>query len=206
MDTNVIHKVREHCYRLINGSHCKDIPFHNWQHTVDVVDAVQCVGDNENVDPDNMELLIIAAYFHDIGNIKTAENHEALSCLHAETFLTAIGFSKKKIIEVVELISVTKLSQTPKSHLEKIMCDADLAHLGKKSFFIRNEALRNEWISINGVEFSNQEWYDLNIRFLENHTFHTSYAKNEYNKVKSENLLKLKNLSSCNRLTYSGID
>jgi HD superfamily phosphodiesterase len=50
--------------------------YHDCSHTLEVVSAVKELSIAEKLSPLESEMVIIAAWFHDTGYIKGAENHE----------------------------------------------------------------------------------------------------------------------------------
>ncbi len=66
---SILHNVEQYCKSLMESSRCRELPFHNWQHTLDVVENAQSIGLNENLSSTAMEELMIAAFFHDTGNV-----------------------------------------------------------------------------------------------------------------------------------------
>ena len=191
MSTELIEKVRVHCYDLMDNGRCALLQFHNWQHTEDVVENVQIIAKSEGLNQQCIEELIIAAYFHDLGNIKTFTGHEVLSCYYANSFLTSQKFPKNRLQIVLANIKATKMPQNPKTLSQKIMCDADLAHLGKTNFLTKNSNLRKEWEMHSNITFTDEQWVDMNLSFLSNHYFHTDSARKIYTAHKLENIKKL---------------
>lgn len=190
----LIEKARAHCYRLIEQSRCSKLPFHNWEHTQNVVRNVKEISSAEKIDLSELNLLVLAAYFHDVGHVKEAENHEKISCQYADDFLEKNGCNKENIKTVQNIIMTTVMPQNPQTELQRIICDADLAHLGKVSFGSQNEKLRREWSYYGNAEFSDREWFEMNIHFLERHSFHTEFAKKHFTNQKTENIEILKSL------------
>ncbi len=94
----------------------------------------------------------------------------------------------------MQLIKSTEMPQRPRSLSEQIICDADLAHLGKKNFLDKNAKLRKEWEIFNKLNYSDEEWLSSNIHFLQMHQFHSSTAQEFYTgqKVKNIELMELK--------------
>lgn len=166
--------------------------YHNLHHTREVVDLVEDLAKNSGVESEGLELLLIAAWFHDIGYAETIPLHEERSAEKAEEFLREKDYPQEKIDAVKKLILATKVPQNPASKLEKIMCDADIAYIGKKDFMSRIKLLRKEWKQTIQKEFSDPEWFKENIHFLESNSFHTEYAKRKFGETRKENLAALK--------------
>ena len=79
----------------------------------------------------------------------------------------------------------------PANQLEKIIKDADLSSLGKKSYLKRAAELRAEWEKTCECQYTDKEWLELNIDFLSNHTYYTTEAKEKFEEQKQKNIEKL---------------
>jgi len=194
MDSRLLEEVKIYCQSLMDNSRCKNLPFHNWQHTKEVVQASKFIVLHENLLEETIEEIIIAAYFHDIGNVQGSAGHEDLSCKYAQDFLGKEGFPNHRIKNVLTIIKATKLPQNPKTLPQKIICDADLAHLGKKNFTLKNFKLRKEWSIYNDQEYTDEQWIEMNVNFLQNHAYHTEFAQKHYAQQKLENVDVLKEM------------
>jgi len=192
MNKILIDKVREYCWEVMESGRCKKLQFHNWQHTQDVVKNSELIARNEKLSEEMIEELIIASYFHDLGNTEESAYHEKLSCEYAREFLTAQEYSDQRIINIIHIIRATEMPQKPSTISEKVICDADLAHLGKQCFIRKNKALRQEWEKFNHAVFTEKQWIDMNVSFLTNHSFHTDFAKRFYGAIKDKNIEALK--------------
>jgi len=168
--------------------------YHNFYHTKEVVDIVEDLAENSVISEGDRELLLIAAWFHDIGYPETIPYHEEKSAEKAEEFLSEKNYPPDKIAAVKKLILSTKVPQSPENILEQIMCDADIAYIGKKDFMGRINQLREEWGNTLQKEFSDADWYNTNIHFLESNSFHTEYAKTRFGQTRKENLAELRKL------------
>ncbi len=201
MKTQLTKKAKEYCKELLKASRCNDFQFHNWKHTRDVVRNAIFIGKNEGVSNDTLEELIIAAYFHDLGNIKSIDGHEILSCYYAKEFLLSESFPEKRIKNAVNIIKATQMPQQPVTIAQKVICDADLAHLGKKNFISKNKHLRKEWHEQCDMTFTDEQWLVMNVKFLKEHTFHTGFAQKHYNEQKIENLVILERAVAAQKFT-----
>ncbi len=175
------------------NSRCKVLPFHSIQHTLEVYKNVQNIGKQEECNTDELEILKIAALFHDTGVSVTYKGHEDISANNAHSFLTDLKYPVSKIEEVINCINATKMPQNPNSKLEQIICDADLFHLSAKVYMLKNELLRIEWKNYMDLIFTDQDWFKLNLDFLTEHHYHTKYGKKELEVKKLNNINILKN-------------
>ena len=164
--------------------------YHNFNHTLTVVNAVKVLCKKEDVKEDEKDMLLVAAWFHDTGYIQGFENHEEESVKIAEKFLKEKGKSDEFIANVSNLIMATVKEFVPKTHLEKIIKDADFAHLVGPEYFTTCELLRLELKNTWKINFSNEEWTKENLNFLLNkHRFYTNYALKKWQPLKEKNLI-----------------
>jgi len=169
----------------------REITYHNLTHIKEAVKTVKEIGKNSKLGPHEIEMILLAAWFHDIGMIYQYTKHEEKSAELCRAFLNAHDYSQHNIKTVVKIILSTRLPQKPKNLLEKIMCDADLSYIGKKKFDLRSQLLREEWKNVLSKNFSDGEWLKANIDFLLANKFHTKSAKSLFDKQRKENLAKL---------------
>lgn len=170
----------------------KGIYYHDLEHTQEVVKASIEIGAASNLSAEEMETVLIAAWFHDTGYYKGMENHEAASKEVAEDFLRKEGVDEQKIADVTGCILATEIPQHPKNIMEEVLCDADLYHISTKEFFKKSELLRKEFSLVFPTEIQLDEWFKNSIKFLKKHSFFTDYAKDNLLSAKKENLKKLK--------------
>ncbi len=166
--------------------------YHNFNHTLGVVDAVNTLSDSENLNPSDKEMLLIAAWFHDTGYIKGCANHEDLSSVIAADFLKEKGKSDDYIKKVSGLIKATMKDFVPQTLFEKIIKDADYYHLFSEDYALACEFLRTEWENTEQKSFTDKDWAIENRDFLVNkHHFYTDYALKNWQPLKEKNINKL---------------
>jgi len=164
--------------------------YHNFNHTLTVVNAVKVLCKKENVKENEKEMLLVAAWFHDTGYVDGYENHEQESVKIATSFLKEKEQSDEFITAVSNLIMATVKEYIPKTHLEKIIKDADFAHLVGTEYETTCELLRIELKNTWNLDFSNAEWAKENLNFLMNkHRFYTDYALRKWQPLKEKNLM-----------------
>ncbi len=96
-------------------------------------------------------------------------------------------------MEVVRwAILATALPQAPQSLLEQILTDGDLDVLGRADFMLRNNELRCE-LACFGKDFTDQDWYSGQIKFVEAHTYFTASARALRHTGQLENINIMKN-------------
>jgi predicted metal-dependent HD superfamily phosphohydrolase len=182
----------KYVFNLLNNKLATNYVYHNLAHTQKVIEKTIELAEKLEVDKASLENLQLAALFHDSGFIKKAENHEQESVKILTHFLQENNVKVNKIEAIASLILATKMGHDPTNDLEKIMTDADCAHLGNKSFEDKTALLRKEWEVTENKNYSDVEWVSINIDFLTNgHKYHTDYALKNWSKGKDKNLAKL---------------
>lgn len=189
---SIVTESQKFATKLLNENLDTAFVYHNIAHTQNVVESVKTLVDLSNLTDSEKEILLISAWFHDVGYTKSIENHEQESANLAKNFLILKNYPSEYIDTVYNTILATKIGFTPKSKLEKIIRDADCAHIGNKNFSEQLELLRKEW-EINGTKiYTDAEWLNENINFLATkHRFYTNEAANIWSKRKSKNLSEL---------------
>lgn len=186
--SRILQKSAKYVSDLINGKITEDFHYHNLQHTKEVVEAAIEIGKNSNLKSDELEILLLGAWFHDTGILFDYFVHEEKSIEISSEFLLRENFPAKKIDRVADVIIATKMPHNPSSPLQEIICDADIAHMAYKNFAEKSELLRKEWESLNGKKYSDYDWLQINVDFLLENPFYTEYALKNWNKRKEKNL------------------
>ncbi|MBI5471245.1 MAG: hypothetical protein HY961_02760 [Ignavibacteriae bacterium] len=168
--------------------------YHNLVHTQQTVDAAREIGEAANLGKSDLESVLIAAWFHDVGYTEGADNHEERSGELATQFLRSRNHPQSRIDQIVGCIRATKVPQSPKTLLEQVVCDADTVHLGKKRFFERSSLLRMELELKSGEVASDLEWLKKNVAFAAGNSFHTEYARTRFADRRQKNLMSLQEL------------
>jgi len=192
LDNKLFIEVRKFIFESFKKELPSQIVYHNFTHTEEVVNAAIEIGQAENISEKDLEVLLLATWFHDIGFIKNIENHEESSKEVATTYLKEINYPEDLIAKICKIIDATKMPQKPTSLLGKIICDADLYHLGTENFKEKSNLLRSEWESCNNKIFTDIEWIEQNEIFIRNHTYFTDYAFKKLNNQKTQNWLRAK--------------
>jgi len=191
LENEILKEAKSYVFNLLKSSLPSQVVYHNFEHTLQVVEAADEIALAEKIKKSDMELLLLAAWFHDTGFINGYENHEEKSKLIAKEFLNKKGYPEDKIAAICNIIGATKVPQKPSNKLEEIICDADLYHLGAEDFKEKSNLLRSEFEILCGKELTTIEWYNENDKFLSGHKYFTDYAYNKLTAQKSENWIKV---------------
>ena len=198
-EANMSEALREVRMALLEAEMPKH-PYHNLDHILDVLKAAVLIAENENVSADEIKLLRLAAFFHDAGFIHSPNNpalpdgqaggHEERGVQMAREILPSYGLQTEQIEQISKMILATKVPQSPATHLEKILCDADLDYLGRDDFY---EISNNLFLEMQqqGVVESEREWNIMQRSFLQSHKYHTAFSQTNREAIKQEKLLEI---------------
>ena len=185
-------KTEKYVFSLLTEELSHGYLYHNFSHTQRVVNATKELIQGENVSETDANVLLLAAWLHDVGYIKGKENHEEKSVQIATNFLEEYNIDDGIISEVANLIRATKVGKEVDGHLEKIIKDADCFHFSGKSFTDISDLLREELSATTEKSFTDTEWIKENITFLsKHHHFYTGYAQINWQQGKDKNLAQL---------------
>ena len=188
IDKKLLTNIRKYVSRFIR-THI-DLEYHGLKHTESVVHWTQQLGHYERISKRKLALLTIASWFHDTGFAIKYHGHEEGSITLMKDFLKD-ELDDFDIQFISNCISATHISYEPKNVYEYLIRDADLAHLGSTDYKHWHLRLRSEWESIDKKKYSDFEWYQLNLEFLNKHYYHTLSARILFNRMKRMNMLEL---------------
>ena len=187
--------------------------YHNISHTLDVISRTLYLSKKENINNREKILLVLSAIFHDTGFSVQYESNESIwlnlllnyinywiySWQHEFNLLSfnknirsIVKFSEKDKDLMSWIIMATKLFSTPKNILEWIIQDADLDNLGRKDFFDKTQAVKQELQIFNKKQLSEKDILSFSLSILESFSFNTSSAKLEREQQRLSNISELK--------------
>jgi len=203
MNGQKFQQVVQHAINLLQREMLPAFTYHNMDHTLEVVRACNRLAALEKIDEESRHLLLIAAYFHDTGlttiTSTDADTFNAGRAVHEEravqivrNILPTYGLKTEEIETIARLIMATKRDHIPVDVLEKIIADADISPIGQatSSFMRSNEALLRELRSF-GMQIKNEEWYENQKEFIETCVYHTSAARDLFDKNRLLNMVAI---------------
>ncbi|MBL7864541.1 MAG: HD domain-containing protein [Cyclobacteriaceae bacterium] len=190
---SILHRVADYAKTRLEENLSPDFLYHNLSHTTAVVEAVTHIAEKESLSNQDTLVVTAAAWFHDLGYTQHAADHEQRGAQLAKEFLQEQEVDAHTIRRVMACILSTHYPQRPANKLEKVLCDADMAHLGTKEFTTVADLLRQEWVITRKQTYTDTDWYQLNIDFLVSHSFHTRYGRKKLEKRKQKNIRRLQN-------------
>ncbi|HRI19439.1 MAG TPA: HD domain-containing protein [Panacibacter sp.] len=183
-------KIKQNILTKLTGLN-KNLLYHSVEHTLDVTKQAERIAISENLsDEKELFLLKVASLYHDTGFLFVYKGHEEKSCLIFKEDAPLYNFSEDETKLICGIIMATKLPQTPATKLEEIICDADLDYLGREDFLPLSNKLRTEFLEY-GIVKNNDEWEQLQFKFLTNHQFFTATSVWQRNHLKQQYLAQI---------------
>jgi adenylate cyclase len=190
-----IDKTREFVKKLFAEKLPKELSFHDLNHTEEIAEAALEIGTGEGLSNHELEIVVMAALLHDIGYTEQYIGHEEESQFMAEEFLRSIDYPEEKISIIKNCIMATKYRHESGNILEAVVIDADRIAMGKTHFDKRGDLLRKEWSLYLNKEYTDKEWSDIQLQYLNETNFNTNYAIKNYGEQKQINYKHQKELS-----------
>lgn len=177
----------------------KELPptltFHNAAHADDVLIESVSFALKDKRAAREIELLAIAAAYHDSGFLKHSEDHEALGARMAQEAMMQHSYSPDEIELVRTMILDTKLlsiGTAMKRHatvpLSGYLLDADMSNFGRDDFFQRLDALCREQNAVL------KDLYVQTLSLMQHHVWFTAAAKHDRQVKKNSNVTALQAL------------
>lgn len=170
----------------------KNLLYHAVGHTEDVLSEVALFALLGQVTPTELELLAIAAAYHDAGYLERYVDNEVVGARMARAAMEAESFALEDIAAVERMVLDTKLVSTgggrrqiATTGLSRFLLDADLSNFGRPDFFEKSELQRLEL----GVD--RERFLRRTFTLISTHSWQTDVARRLRQPTKEENILKL---------------
>ena len=175
---NTLRLVRDFVEEQFKQNNQPHLFYHSFEHTLYVVRYCELACSQLQLNDEDRQALLIAAWFHDVGYLHTLKQHEAKSIELAKGLLK----SENPILlnKIVDCIAATEIGVQPKTRLEAILKDIDVAYGITTDFEKVGNLLRQEWAATVNKTYSDEEWQQIQKDFLNNLVFHSDYGKEQF--------------------------
>lgn len=164
-----------------------NLTYHGLWHTENVFQAACDFSEYYKLNDHDRLILETAALYHDCGFLNVYRNHEEAGCVIAGELLPKFGYDENTISRIKELIMATKIPQSPKDFLAELICDADLDYLGGSDYDRIADLLFEEFKEYHIIN-SEIQWYEMQVGFLNSHTFFSEFSRTNRDPGKKKNL------------------
>lgn len=187
---SIYQELHDDVFNLLNTKLPDTLKYHSPDHTTYVIEKSEYICRHEDVGGRDLFLVKVAALFHDIGFIKQRNNHEEVGCVICTEKLTKHNFDVEEIEIICGMIMATKIPQSPKTLLEKIVADADLEYLGTDLFYPISQDLFLEFKHFD-PSLTIHRFDEIQANFLRRHHYHTTYGINFLEDKKQQHLKEI---------------
>jgi uncharacterized protein len=178
-------KLKKFILNKLESELSDSLTYHGANHTKYVLLSCEKYIKRMHISADDAYLLRTAAIMHDTGYIWTFDTHEDESINYARKILPDWNYTNTQIERIAGIIEATKIPQKPLNILEQIIGDADLDYLGTELFYKIGDKLYRELLAFNKIT-NEEQWYRIQVNFLQNHRFHTPFAKKHREPIKQK--------------------
>ena len=176
-NTTLLSKVEKQASEILQQQLSPDLRYHNYEHTKMVVEAVESIGAIEKLDEAELEMVQIAAWFHETGYRDAYDGHEEKSQAIAKEFLSKENLDSEKIEKILACIIATKPGHTPNNKLEEVLLDASKSRIKEGGDKKVIEKLRQELSAIKKEKLSDAEFLQNHLESVLKYKFYTIYGK-----------------------------
>jgi len=176
----------------------KDLVYHNAEHTKTVLDNVVKLAVFDNLSDSDIELLGIAAAYHDLGYTERKNKNEVIGAQIVVDALKNSGtytdeqiqYTKESIEDTEVEITENGLNQREKGRnkLSDYLLDADLSSFGSEDFSKKTMLVAREF----GVDIDDEkqrhDYLKDTLKFLENHKWKSEAGKKLFSEQKDKNI------------------
>lgn len=191
--TDIVQQASVCVQRLFDEADTSNLHFHSLEHTQNVVNQAVEIGRLEHVTAEELQILQIAAWFHDVGHLNgPPPGHELRSVAAARLFLEEAGIVDQVTIQrITDAIMATKMPHVPNDKLGEIMCDADVYHFGTEDFKRTNKLVRKE-TKKRELPATVNDWPKRSLKLLESQHFFSPSIRQRLEEGKLDNVRWLK--------------
>lgn len=176
------------------------LPYHGKAHALDVIhESLLFALADGTFSGRELELLGIAAAFHDSGFIMRYDNNEVFGAEFAVNQMKEGGdYTDEEIARVQNAILSTEVQFEPgfnqlikEEKLGKILADADVSNFGRQDFLEKRKAVFDELKGLGKITDSfddKRKFNEFILRMLETHKWNTEIARKFREKQEQKNL------------------
>lgn len=190
IDDQLLKETASHVEQLLKNNDQEGFYFHNFRYFKEKTEEVRTLADQYQISDYYQKPLLLAAWLKDTGRLIDYKNPLKHSLSTAETFLRKHWVDDEIASKVTSLIQASFKRKAEPSLLDRILHDADIAYLGKKSFSRDAELLRVEYETLLNKFIDDYDWEKHKFKLLSDASFQTEAATKKYEKIRARNLKK----------------
>lgn len=178
MENNILlEKAEAHATEILKNQLSPDLVFHNFESTAQEVEWVKTIGLQEQLSEEELELVQIAAWFHNTGYRDDYDEPHSKSKAIASSFLSKESVPLGKANLILDSILVMQNGNKPQNKIEKVLVDARQAVVVDGDFKAQVGLLKKELSAVKNIEQSEVEGLQNHLKTILQYEFHTAYGK-----------------------------
>ena len=175
-----ISAVQSYVEKLFNEQLPEELSYHDLDHTRYVAEQAGIIGQESGLSDKELDIVVSAAWFHDVGFLVSTVDHESESQRMARKYLSSNNVPGEIIDRVHQCIEATRMPQDPEDDLLcAVVCDADMSYLSEDFYLERTMLLRAEWNNTKEGKINKKDYYIETIELFNNHRYFTEYGKHK---------------------------
>lgn len=183
---SLLEKAENYVTELFQNTNTAGLYYHSFSHTLSIVESTIIAAKTLNLSGAETDILVLSAWFHDLGYLYTRIEHEAKSI---ELTKNALQPNYIPLIEpVITCIAATKVGEIPPNNLAALLKDVDTAFGSAYDFIQTSNAYREELLVLENKKYSDNDWRVMCLDFLQNVAFYSEYGKENFEPLVKKNL------------------
>lgn len=192
INDTLVEEAKQYVSVLLTSELSDKCLFHTINHTLEVLNNAEVIATYCKLNGEELNLLRLAALFHDVGYVDSYDDHESYSAKRAREYLEIRMDDEQSISQIERAILSTKVPQSPEDKISKMLCDADLMNLTFDDYFEQIDLMRMEWEQVGNTKISRQQVYINTLKFFQTHQYHSRYGKEILQPKKEQTERKIK--------------
>lgn len=194
-DAEIVRLAGQHVYELFrkaNGD--PSLVYHGFKRSRELVRDSKEIAKGSKLNGADGQVLLLSAWFHDAGYAAGNGGSREKSIEIAREFLARQGQPDNLVDAVADCLKAEADGEPRESPARDVLHDALLAPVAGKSYVEEAELLRLEEERRTGTRYSDVEWTQSRIEYLQQHPYRTRWAQIEYDRGRAKNLVRLHKL------------
>jgi hypothetical protein len=190
-ENQIVRLASEHVFNLFRQEEASTAAaFHGFKHSRDVVSAAKEIAKGSDLDAEDTRIVLLAAWFVDAAYAVAPGGPSRNGVELARDFLQRNRQPESVIQEVIACIEAAP-SPAQGELRHEVLHDALHAPLAGKDFIRKADLYRLDQDRRMGKSFTDVEWTERSIEFIEAHPYRTQYAHLEFERGREANLVRL---------------
>ncbi len=189
MEDDILQRAHVYVERQLPMDGVSETAGFDLEHTRTLVAVAEVIGRFCDFNEDDMRILLLAAWLHDLCYGESGELLDDSKILPVTEFLESSGLSKPEITKIKQSIAATQYPQQPKDALEEALCDAVSSFFASDDYLEQAEKRAKD---VAPTKIGQFDWIDRQRALLKKHYYFTKYAKRAFSNGKEANLNLLK--------------